>query len=244
MSESFVTSGGAKIWTVRTGEGFPVILCNGGPGCSDYLEPVAAMLDDTAQVIRFEERGCGRSELVPPFDIATTLQDLENVREFYNVDRLIIGGHSWGSDLALFYALKYASRVAGLICIAGGRIHNDREWHNAYKRNERERGEKVPEFARPPNMEVNEQVNRSWKHYIQNPALLRNISKLETPALFIYGEKDIRPAWATEQLANLMPNARFQSIEGAEHVIWLSHENELRLLLRQFIADISLKEMQ
>lgn len=69
MCESFVTSNGANIWTARTGAGYPVILCNGGPGCCDYLKPVSDMLDDTAQVIRFEERGCGRSDSDPPFNI-------------------------------------------------------------------------------------------------------------------------------------------------------------------------------
>lgn len=32
-----------------------------------------------------------------------------------------------------------------------------------------------------------------------------------------------------------MPNARFEMIGGAEHVIWLSRENELRGLLRLFL---------
>jgi proline iminopeptidase len=46
--EKFVVSNGISIWTIQTGEGFPVMLCNGGAGCCDYLEPVAKMLDDGA----------------------------------------------------------------------------------------------------------------------------------------------------------------------------------------------------
>ncbi len=30
------------------------MLCNGGAGCCYYLEPVAEMLDEMAQVSRFE----------------------------------------------------------------------------------------------------------------------------------------------------------------------------------------------
>jgi hypothetical protein len=33
MIESFVDSNGINIWTTRTGEGYPVMLCNGGAGC-------------------------------------------------------------------------------------------------------------------------------------------------------------------------------------------------------------------
>ena len=58
-NESFVASHGVSIWTIQTGRGFPVMLCNGGAGCCDYLEPVAKMLDDMTMVIRFEQRGCG-----------------------------------------------------------------------------------------------------------------------------------------------------------------------------------------
>ncbi len=41
VTEQYVQSAGAKIWTVSQGSGMPVVLCTGGPGCSDYLEPVA-----------------------------------------------------------------------------------------------------------------------------------------------------------------------------------------------------------
>jgi hypothetical protein len=43
--------------------------------------------------------------------------------------------------------------------------------------------------------------------------------------------------WPVEQVASLMPDARFELIEGAEHVIWLSRPNELKSLLRSFIDD-------
>jgi proline iminopeptidase len=217
MFENFVDSNGVKIWTTGTGEGHPVMLCNGGAGCCDYLAPVAEMLDDMAQVIRFEQRGCGRSQPIPPYDIETCLIDLESIRRHYQIDRWIIGGHSWGADLALIYALEHASHVAGLICIAGGRIHNDREWHDEYERRKEQEGERLPEFEFPPNMEVNKQLNRSWKRYIQKPNLLR--------------------AMPVEQVAHLMPDARFELIEGAEHVIWFSRPNELRSLLRSFVDD-------
>jgi pimeloyl-ACP methyl ester carboxylesterase len=73
-----------RIDHISSTEGYPVMLCNGGAGCCDYLAPVADMLDDVAQVIRFEQRGCGRSQTVPPYDIETCMIDLENVRRHFN----------------------------------------------------------------------------------------------------------------------------------------------------------------
>ena len=114
-------------------------------------------------------------------------------------------------------------------------MHNDREWHREYERRKELEGERLPDFKYPTNREVNGLLNQSWKSYIQKPELLRKISELKMPAVFVYGDRDIRPSWPIQQLANLMPKARFEMLEGAEHVIWFSHEQELKSILREFI---------
>jgi len=54
MTEAFVKGHWGNLWTVSSGTGLPILLCNGGPGCCDYLAPVAQMLDPFNQVSRFE----------------------------------------------------------------------------------------------------------------------------------------------------------------------------------------------
>jgi proline iminopeptidase len=244
MAELFVNSDGARLWSFAQGSGLPIVLCNGGPGCCDYLAPVAAMLDDRAQVIRFEARGCGRSDPRPPYTVATCLADLEATRQHYGIERWIIGGHSAGADLALAYTLAYPARVYGFICISGGRIHNDREWHRIYSERRDQGLEILPPFDYPPNLEVNAEVNRSWKQYIQRPSLLKEIARLDRPALFVYGERDIRPSWPVEQVAQLLPNAAFRMIAGADHHIWVTHAEELKARLRDFVQQIAQTERQ
>src|SRR5689334_18683133 len=239
MTEQIVTSEGVRLWTISAGSGVPVVLCNGGPGCCDYLAPVAAMLDDIAQVIRFEARGCGRSDPLPPYTIETCLADLEAVRQHYGIERWIVAGHSAGADLALAYALAYPERVLGFICIGGGRVHNDREWHRIYSERRDQGLEALPAFDYPPNLEVNADVNRSWKEYIQRPSLLKALAHLDRAALFVYGERDIRPSWPIEQVAQLLPNATFEMIAGADHHIWVTHSEELRAALRPFVQPIA-----
>lgn len=234
-----MTSRGGQIWTISEGTGTPILLCNGGPGCCDYLEPVARMVTDTAQVIRFEQSGCGRSTANPPYDIEACLNDMENIRVHYNVDRWIVGGHSWGADLALMYTLRFPERVLGFICIAGGRFHNDREWHRLYAERKDVGLETLPFFQYPPNMEVNRQGNVSWKEYIQRPKLWKEISGLNRPALFLYGGRDIRPSWPVEQVAALLPDAQFHRIEDADHHIWTSHPDTMRELVRNFVRRVA-----
>lgn len=238
MTETFVQNGETRLWTVSRGDGLPVLLCNGGPGCCDYLAPVAAMLGGLAKVIRFEERGCGRSTPAPPYDVQRSVGDIETIRKAYGVDAWVVGGHSWGCDLALAYALEHPERVLGLVSISGGRVVNDRSWHEVYSFGRDHVGEALPEMRYPVNAEVNEQMNGSWKKYIQSPQLLKRIAWLNPPALFVYGDADIRPSWPTEQLAELMPQGRFERIGSAEHLIWATHSGALRELLRAFIEEL------
>jgi pimeloyl-ACP methyl ester carboxylesterase len=61
----------------------------------------------------------------------------------------------------------------------------------------------------------------------------------EQTTLAVNGSGDIRPSWPVQQLVNLLPNARFELIEGAEHHLELTHPAELRSRLRAFLRDVS-----
>jgi proline iminopeptidase len=110
---------GATLWTASGGAGLPAVLCHGGPGLSDNLGPVAAMVEDLARVHRYDQRGSGRSRSSGPFDVESFVADLEALRRHWGHDRWLVGGHSWGANLALFYALQHPDRTLGVIYLAG-----------------------------------------------------------------------------------------------------------------------------
>ena len=110
---------GTTLWRTTQGAGIPLILCHGGPGMSHNLGPVAEMAEGLACVHRFDQRGCGRSRSVGPFDLAPLIGDLEALRSFWQHDRWIVGGHSWGANLALLYALARPDGVSAVIYICG-----------------------------------------------------------------------------------------------------------------------------
>lgn len=235
MREHMADINGAQLWTASQGVGYPLTLCNGGPGCCDYLGPVASMVDDLVHVYRFEPRGCGRSSKFGPYDVQTCLDDLEALRAYWGHETWIVGGHSWGAFLALAYALSFPDRTTAVVYLSGSGIQDDRQWHNAYKAGKAAGNEKELDFAYPPSDEVNRVGNASSRELIKHPLLLRRISELTQPVLAVYGSEDIRPSWPVEQLVNLMPNARFELIEGAGHNIWLTHADRLQSLLRTFL---------
>ena len=137
MDERQLRVAGGQLWTVRQGHGPAVLLCHGGPGLWDYLAPVAAMIDDTATVYRYDQRGCGRSAGGPPWTMDQALDDVDALRRGWNVERWIVIGHSFGATLALAYGLTFPQHVRGIGYIAGTGI--DATWHAAYHQEARRR---------------------------------------------------------------------------------------------------------
>ena len=117
--EEVVAVPGARLWTATSGAGVPLVLCHGGPGLSDNLGPVAALLDDVARVHRYDQRGGGRSSADGPYDVATFVADLDALRAHWGHARWIVGGHSWGATLALLYALARPDRTLGVLSLSG-----------------------------------------------------------------------------------------------------------------------------
>jgi proline iminopeptidase len=195
------------------------------------------MVDDLCRVIRFEPRGCGRSDWDGNYDLDTLLTDAEAVCEAHGIEKCIVGGHSAGPGFALAYAIRHPARVIGLIGIAGGSVVNDSDWSAAYHSRRQEVGEDTGvEFTSHP--DVNLQGVTSWRTYIKRPTLLREIADLMIPAVFIGGGNDIRPNWPAQQLASLIPKGEYVEIPGAAHYIWLTHAGPLRRELRTAIRHI------
>lgn len=237
--ERFVISDSARLWTTVSGAGTPLVFFNGGPGCDDYLAPVAELITDACRVVRFEPRGCGRSDWDGRYDLDTLLADAEAIRENYGFDCWIVAGHSAGPNVALAYALLHPERTIGLIGIAGGKVVDDRDWSDTYQARLQSVGEDTGGTIFHADPEVNRQGNAGWRAYCRRPALFRELASLAIPCVFINASEDIRPNWPTQQLAQLIPHAHYVEIAGAAHMIWLTHAAELQQAMRNALGYIA-----
>lgn len=235
--ENYVPIDGIKLWTdIRGNASKYLILCAGGPGCCDYLLPVSQMLEDGYTVIRFEQRGCGRSGKDGNYDMFTAIRDIEAIRAYYGITSWIVGGHSWGANLSLAYAMHYTDRTEAILYIAGNGVQNDREWSVQYHANRDKYGEVMPIMSFEGNDEVNKQGNKSWREFIQNPSLYKDISGLTMRVFIMCAREDVRPNWPSMQIHALMPNSELVFIDGAAHYIWLTHADEMKDKLRTFLG--------
>lgn len=121
MGDTWVTtSDGTRLWAESSGQGPVLVLCHGGPGYWDTLGPVAAMLDDAFTVVRWDQRGCGRSSGAGgPYSIAQSVADLDAIRAQFGAEQIVLGGVSWGASLALLYSLAHPERVESLLYLCG-----------------------------------------------------------------------------------------------------------------------------
>jgi proline iminopeptidase len=129
---SYISANGVRLWTAREGSGLPIVLLHGGPGLYDYFDDFAEMLAGAYEVHRYDQRGSGRSERVPPYDVATFVDDLEALRAHWGHERWIVAGHSWGAALALAYAVAHPDRVEAIVHMDGTGVIDD--WREEYHR--------------------------------------------------------------------------------------------------------------
>lgn len=99
-------------------EGLPVIGIHGGPGGGSSPE-MRRFFDPTIyRIILMDQRGCGKStphSELRENDTWSLVDDIETVREHLGIDKWVLFGGSWGSTLALAYAVTHTDRVLGLI---------------------------------------------------------------------------------------------------------------------------------
>lgn len=165
-----------------------------------------------------EPRGVGRSG-GGPHDMERAVADLEDVRRAAGVATWTVLGHSWGSDLAVRYALDHPDVVAAVVGIAGRGPQRDRTWSEAYEAGKPSEPD-VPIEVGP---DVWASLSASFTDWIHQPDLWRRLADCQVPAHLVAAGDDIRPSWPLQQLAALLPAGRFSVVPGVPHDFWATH---------------------
>ncbi|SCX03739.1 alpha/beta fold hydrolase [Mycolicibacterium fluoranthenivorans] len=202
------------------GDGPDVVMLSGGPGCVNYLAD-EELAPRGVRAWYPEPRGVGRSE-GGPHDLAQAIDDLEAIRAALDIKSWIALGHSFGSDLAVRYALDHPESVSAVIGIAGHGLHKDRIWSAVYEAARHTEDE----FAIEWNPAVHRSLNDSFGEWIHEPTLFRRLADTEVPMTFVAAADDIRPDWPLRQLAALVPRGRFLQQADVPHNFWSTHPSQ------------------
>ena len=101
-----------------TPTGKPVVILHGGPGAG--CSPKQRRFHDPSKhcIVLFDQRGCGRSTPDGCLENNTTwdlVADIERLRLLFGFDKWQVFGGSWGSTLALAYAVTHPLHVSELV---------------------------------------------------------------------------------------------------------------------------------
>lgn len=128
------------IYTAGNPKGLPILYLHGGPGAGCDLKHFDNFDLERCFVILHDQRGCGRSTPLGCLENNTTwdlVADIEKIRHYFHLDKILLYGGSWGSTLALAYAETHPEHVVGLvlrsICLAK---QSDHRWLYAFGANQ------------------------------------------------------------------------------------------------------------
>lgn len=121
FARGFLPTGGPhEIYYEECGapDGKPCVILHGGPGGA--INPTMRRFFDPSKwrMVLFDQRGCGRSTPNASLEDNTTwslIEDIERLRESLGIEKWCVFGGSWGSTLALCYAIKHPERVESLV---------------------------------------------------------------------------------------------------------------------------------
>ncbi|MBO0728545.1 MAG: prolyl aminopeptidase [Acidimicrobiaceae bacterium] len=108
-------------------EGRPAVYLHGGPGSGLGSGGYRRRFDpERYRIVGLDQRGCGRSRPLAIDDLhnldsnntETLIDDIEALRAHLGVDAWLVHGVSWGSTLALAYALDNPERTTELVLTA------------------------------------------------------------------------------------------------------------------------------
>ena len=112
---------GVRLWYRVAGRerGTPVVFLHGGPGqgSQTFARFAGPPLERSHRMVYLDQRGSGRSEKhwAKRYSLDLMVDDLEQLRRLWGVERMDLIGHSFGTVLALEYAARYPQRVSHLV---------------------------------------------------------------------------------------------------------------------------------
>jgi proline iminopeptidase len=98
-------------------DGVPVVFLHGGPGAGSQPKHRQFFDPQHYRIVIFDQRGAGLSKPHGELTENTTdnlVTDIERLRQHLGINRWHVFGGSWGSTLALTYAIRHQERVLSL----------------------------------------------------------------------------------------------------------------------------------
>jgi pimeloyl-ACP methyl ester carboxylesterase len=258
---------GASLYYDVAGDGEPLIFVHAGIADRRMWEGQLEAFAERYRVIRYDMRGCGRSEAQTgtPF---SHHDDLHGLLDFLGIERAILVGCSIGARTVIDFALAHPERVRvlALVCPSVSGFESGEEppaeWDELVAADEAGDLERVSElevriwvdgpYRSPDNVDpvLRDLVREMNLIALRNepdlgeerpaePPAVNRLAEIQAPTLVVAGDLD-RPEVGTraELLARSIPRAQKVVINGTAHVPNMEKPDEFNRVVLEFLAGL------
>lgn len=237
------------LWFDSSGEGMPIVLLHQGVVDSRIWAPVLPQLAERHRVVRYDQRGFGRSPM--PNGPYSLVDDLVGVLDSAGIDRAALVGASRGGGIALTAAVERPERVSHLVLLGSALPGHDRDidfpqelidrWEEAEKNEDYEAMAEIDlEIWAPLGaddelraMFVENSVGSNSEHATSDEPVAERVGRIAAPTLVVTGARDVQAINDVGALlAREIPGARSAVIQEADHMIpWRAPAQLAHLIL-------------
>jgi len=250
-----------RVEVVRLGRGEPIILVPGLAGGWKLLAPLARRLADRHEVILYSLRGdrdpfaWGRGE-----GLADHAGDLGRLIDHLQLERPTVFGVSFGGAVALELATANPGRIGALVLqgvearfrtTLGASIARRvlerfplpadngfvNQFFNLLHGGKPEPGP-LADFVVERCWETDQGVMARRLKALEGFDVSDRLWRIDMPTLVLAGTRDVVVPLARQRaLAEAIPSARFEALEGAGHIGFLTHRADVARHIRRLVRD-------
>ncbi|MGH8976652.1 MAG: alpha/beta fold hydrolase [Acidimicrobiia bacterium] len=261
-----VTTGDIQLWVDQRGTGPDVLLVAGLSDPAEAWELQLAALSDRYRVTAFDNRGAGRSPMVPEgFSVSDFADDAAGILRALDIPAAHVVGFSGGSLIAQELALRHPDLVQSLVLVSTwarpdayfrtmtsywrwlvDHAPSDREMLEAfllwiYTPRAHESGwvdQVIEDTLAFPHQQSAEAFKRQLDPFRTHETIER-LRTITAPTLVVAGEVDIasRPRLG-KVVADEIPNAKFIILPGEAHQPFQESPDEFNALVDTFWQEV------
>lgn len=254
---------GTELHYERAGSGEPLLLIQGMSGTHvAWGEPFKGALEESFDVVAFDNRGIGLSaQISEPFTIAEMAEDTAALLDELGWESAHVLGISMGGMIAQELALAHPGRLRSLTLgctYCGGPGSQLMPQENAEKllagfsSGDREQAIRAGyEVNLSPTFRADEDAFAAFHAMATSVPAARDVIQLQlqailghdtsgrlgqiaAPALIVHGTDDgVLPYANGEQIADLMPGARFETLADVGHMFWWEQPQRSAEMVRE-----------
>lgn len=224
-----------------------LLLLHGAIGAQDHLQPLADLLIEKYEVLRFHFSGHGGKDFgSQPFSIPSFAAEVNEYLNEMKIDSINIFGYSMGGYVAFWLAKNYPGKVEKIVTLATKFYWDEETATREIKMLHAGKiEEKLPAFAQA--LQKRHQPN-DWKELLdktremltemgsRNPLQLSDYADINIPCRLTIGDKD-RMVGLEETLNvfKALPKAEMAMLPNTQHPIEQANIEALSFLIKQFV---------